>query len=177
MDLPPESFVPFVERRHHALRERAAVLEARSNVGADDGLDGLDQQLLRQHDIGGIRIAERPQLAAPYQTEALVAGNHPCFFGRKGVFLAEQLEIVGVSGASPPYASTSWRQPWPWRRGVKCPVRPSYRPRGTRALGYSSPPDAEFHPPLRRQCVFERTPPPNVTTMTRRSGFLNLGVR
>ena len=53
------------------------------------------EQLLRQDDVRGVRVAERPQLAAAHQAEALVRGDDPCFFGRQGVLLAEQLEDRG----------------------------------------------------------------------------------
>ena len=91
-DLPPEPFVALVERQHHALGERLPIFDAGPRLRADRGLDRLDQELLGEHDVRRVRVAERPQLAAAHQAEALVGRDHPGLFGRKGVLLPEQLE-------------------------------------------------------------------------------------
>ena len=94
-DLPSEPFVSAVERQHHALGERLPIVDARPGVRAHCGLDRVDQQLLREHDVGGVGVAEGPERAAAHAAEALVGGNHPRLFGRQRALLPKQLENRG----------------------------------------------------------------------------------
>ena len=45
-----------------------------------------------QDDVGRVRVAECPELAAAHQAKALVRGDDPRFFRRQHVLLPEQLE-------------------------------------------------------------------------------------
>ena len=119
------------------------------------------------------------ELAAAHQAEALVRGDDPRFFGRQHVLLPEQLEdrrrhrrlaAVGVDFLAASGHQRAGRVEVP--RDARRIGQPDTRDPAARSRW---PGAGMFTHPSGASVSSYRTPPPKVTTMTRRSGLLNRG--